>query len=227
MPDLIRFTDLATADTPLSGDEILALVQGGISKQVSITDILAGATGPTLEAGAGIDLDTSTPGTVIIISTEPDAQTLATVIAALAALTFVTIDDESTPLPNSRQLLPGTNMAFDTATPGQLTLNASGGGSAVKMAYATINGDGSIEPGSLNVDGVVLGAFGVYAIDVTSAGFVGMPVGSATWNQLLAGAASGPIIDCTAVSIAGFEVQSTQGDASTFEQAFNFIAFGQ
>ncbi len=41
--------------------------------------------------------------------------------------TFATVASETTSLPNSRQLLAGTNITFNTATPGQLTINAAGG----------------------------------------------------------------------------------------------------
>ncbi len=43
---------------------------------------------------------------------------------------FVTVDDETSSLPNSRQLVAGTNVTFDTTTPGELAINASGGAPA-------------------------------------------------------------------------------------------------
>jgi hypothetical protein len=51
---------------------------------------------------------------------------------------FLTSSDETATLPNSRQLLAGTNVTFDTATPGELTVNAAGGGSSVPT---TVQGD--------------------------------------------------------------------------------------
>lgn len=42
--------------------------------------------------------------------------------------TYVTINGELA-LPNSRQLVAGTNITLDTTTPGQVIINASGGGS--------------------------------------------------------------------------------------------------
>ena len=47
--------------------------------------------------------------------------------AGTADATYVTVDDESADLPNSRQLLAGTNITFDDTTPGERTVNASTG----------------------------------------------------------------------------------------------------
>ena len=60
---------------------------------------------------------------------------------APADATFVTVDDETANLPNSRRLVAGSNITFDTSTPGQLTIHAtgSGGGGAVN---AVIGGTG-------------------------------------------------------------------------------------
>ena len=38
--------------------------------------------------------------------------------------TYITFDDETLNLPNSYQLLPGTNITFDVSVPNQLTINA-------------------------------------------------------------------------------------------------------
>jgi hypothetical protein len=51
---------------------------------------------------------------------------------------FLTSSDETATLPNSRQLLAGTNVTFDTSTPGELTVSAAGGGSTVPT---TVQGD--------------------------------------------------------------------------------------
>ena len=42
---------------------------------------------------------------------------------------YLTDSDESSSLPNSRQLLAGTNIVFDDTVPNQRTINASGLGS--------------------------------------------------------------------------------------------------
>jgi hypothetical protein len=49
--------------------------------------------------------------------------------SAPASATFLTATDESGTLPNSRQLLAGTNVTFDDSVPNERTINASGGGS--------------------------------------------------------------------------------------------------
>jgi hypothetical protein len=45
-----KFTQLPAADTPLVGDEIIAIVQGGVSKQTTVSDVSVGtvSTVPTL-----------------------------------------------------------------------------------------------------------------------------------------------------------------------------------
>lgn len=42
--------------------------------------------------------------------------------------TFITEDDETGTLPNSRQLIAGSNITIDTTTPGEIEISASGGG---------------------------------------------------------------------------------------------------
>lgn len=48
-------------------------------------------------------------------------------IAVLKSRTYLTAVSEVASLPNSRQLLAGTNVAFDDTTPGQRTVNVTGG----------------------------------------------------------------------------------------------------
>jgi hypothetical protein len=48
--------------------------------------------------------------------------------ADLSGLAFLTENDETALAPNSRRLAAGLNVTFDTATPGILTINATGGG---------------------------------------------------------------------------------------------------
>lgn len=50
----------------------------------------------------------------------------------------ITADDETATLPNSRQILGGTNITLDSATPGELTINTTAQGSTVP---ATSQGD--------------------------------------------------------------------------------------
>lgn len=50
----------------------------------------------------------------------------------------ITVTDETATLPNSRALTAGTNVTLSTATPGQIIVSASGGGSTVPT---TVQGD--------------------------------------------------------------------------------------
>lgn len=59
------------------------------------------------------------------------AERVKQAIEALAALpgeTYITVDDESIPLPNSRRLLAGANITFNDVTPNERTISAAGGG---------------------------------------------------------------------------------------------------
>jgi hypothetical protein len=61
--------------------------------------------------------------------------------------TYLTEDDETGDLPNSRRLLAGTNITFDDATPGERTISATGGSGSWIPAV-----DGS-EPPNFITDG--------------------------------------------------------------------------
>src|SRR5690606_40372476 len=50
-----------------------------------------------------------------------------TIPADISGATFLTGSDETSTLSNSRQLVAGSNITFDTSTPGQLEISASGG----------------------------------------------------------------------------------------------------
>lgn len=47
---------------------------------------------------------------------------------SFAAATFLTEDDETAVLPNARRLVAGSNITFDTTTPGELEISSTGGG---------------------------------------------------------------------------------------------------
>lgn len=49
-------------------------------------------------------------------------------VAPLFDATYVTVGEEGTTLSNSRQLVAGTNVTFDVTTPGELRVDATGGG---------------------------------------------------------------------------------------------------
>lgn len=52
-----------------------------------------------------------------------------------ADFTYITTADETSNLPDSSQILAGSNITFDTSTPNQLTINASGGGSSPDAVF--------------------------------------------------------------------------------------------
>jgi hypothetical protein len=56
-------------------------------------------------------------------------------VSEILATSFLTVDNELNDFPNSRQLLPGTNITFDDSVDGERTINATGGsGGMVPMA---------------------------------------------------------------------------------------------
>lgn len=48
-------------------------------------------------------------------------------LSEIFAATFLTVNNETNDFPNSRQLLPGTNITFDDSVDGERTINATGG----------------------------------------------------------------------------------------------------
>lgn len=88
------------------------------------------AIGGILADTATIDLtyDDATPA----ISADLSAATLA-FLAAIEGATFLTESDETATFANSRRLVPGTNITFDTTTPGQFVINSSGSGSVASV----------------------------------------------------------------------------------------------
>lgn len=71
---------------------------------------------------------------------------------------FVTFSDESSTLPNSRRLVNGTNTTVDTSTPGQIKVNASGGGGGVSNPLTSDLDAGNFNiKNGLEVDAVALG----------------------------------------------------------------------
>jgi hypothetical protein len=63
----VKISGLPASTTPLAGTEVLPIVQGGVTKQVSVTNLTAGktvpATGYTLESG-GIITESTTSRTL-------------------------------------------------------------------------------------------------------------------------------------------------------------------
>lgn len=65
-------------------------------------------------------------GLVINLKSDNTAGRPPSSASALKNLTFVTIDNETATLPNSRQLMAGTNITFDDSISGRRTINSSG-----------------------------------------------------------------------------------------------------
>ncbi|HEX7796063.1 MAG TPA: hypothetical protein VF456_16995, partial [Vicinamibacterales bacterium] len=60
----------------------------------------------------------------------PYPEFLPLVGAAPASATYLTVNNETANLPNSRRVLAGTNVTFDDSVAGQRTINASGSSSS-------------------------------------------------------------------------------------------------
>lgn len=77
--------------------------------------------GRVLTAGANITLTDGGAGGALTIAASGGGG------GAPTTATYLTATNETGTLANSRQLLAGTNVTFDDATPGQRTVNATGG----------------------------------------------------------------------------------------------------
>lgn len=82
--------------------------------------------------------------------------------------TYLTVADETGVLPNSRQLLAGTNITFDDSTPGERTVNASGGGGGVILEE---------EITLTNAQILALNSSPISFLPAPSTGFAYIPVG--------------------------------------------------
>jgi hypothetical protein len=82
-----------------------------------------------------------------------------------ADATILTVADETAAYPNSRQLLPGTNITFDDSVAGERTVNASVGGTV--FAAGTFAGDGSSIYTPRNISGVVHDSTGNYTVTLS------------------------------------------------------------
>lgn len=114
-------------------------------------------------------------------------------------------------------------------TTAQEIANLSSGGSLpFKIASGRISADGTLLPGSVNVNGVSgPSGSGVFTVDVTSAGFTNPPAIVATLNDSLAGGATNATIsnrsDSTATALV---IQITKDDAAALTVGFAFTAVG-
>ena len=67
--------------------------------------------------------------------------TINILLGALASLTYITVDDESADLPNSRQLLAGLGITFDDTVANQRTINSN----PTAAGYWTLLTDGNVD----------------------------------------------------------------------------------
>src|SRR5687767_12925467 len=73
-----KFTELPAATTPLAGTEIIAIVQGGVSKQTTVDDLPAGGVGGTVDSvvgGQNIAVDSTDPANPIVSFTSTLTET--------------------------------------------------------------------------------------------------------------------------------------------------------
>lgn len=70
-----------------------------------------------------------------------DLANTPTIPPDISSATFITADDETATLANSLKLVAGSNVTFDTSTPGELKISASGGGGGgtVESVIGTTN----------------------------------------------------------------------------------------
>lgn len=66
-------------------------------------------------------------GLVVNLKSETTVGRPPSSVGGLKNLTYITTGNESTTLPNSRQLLAGTNITFDDSVSGRRTINSTGG----------------------------------------------------------------------------------------------------
>lgn len=88
--------------------------------------------------------------------------------AAPAAATYLTEDDETADLPNSRQLTAGTGITFDDSTPGIREISSSGGGGGWTQLF---NYDGSSLADFTTDSGTWAVTGGVFELTTTGAAF--------------------------------------------------------
>lgn len=155
---LVCFTDGATGTLDAQG--IAEFATGAASGQLvnmentstsSVDTTSALALTVTVEWGAADADNTITLREMVVElfdTVSPDA-------AAPADATYLTENDETADLPNSRRLLPGTNVTFDDTVPGERTVNATGGGggSLSFVTETTLGADATdITVSSLDLD---------------------------------------------------------------------------
>ena len=95
--------------------------------------------------GAWVFIDVPDGAIVYVVDSGTTVQVIGGVPApfdlGFGAATFITADDETATLANSLKLVAGSNVTFDTSTPGELKISASGGGGGgtVESVIGTTN----------------------------------------------------------------------------------------
>lgn len=127
----------ATANTLTgSGTAAMAINAGG-SQPLNITASTLSVTGGGL-FGAPINMSSQKINLLATGTASTDAANVGQIVASTAQI--VTVDNESVTSPNSRQLIAGTNIAFNVTTPNQLVISstAAGGGNVTGPTAPTI-----------------------------------------------------------------------------------------
>lgn len=77
---------------------------------------------------------------ITVDDTDPRNPIVSAVDSAGNTATYLTAADETATLPNSRELLAGTNITFDDVVPGERTINAAGGGGGGTVTSVDVSG---------------------------------------------------------------------------------------
>jgi hypothetical protein len=86
-----KFTELPAATTPLDGTEIIAIVQGGVSKKTTVDDLPAGGGGTvdSIVAGQNVSVDDTDPANPIVsVSLAMGSITVSTSASSTITLPF-------------------------------------------------------------------------------------------------------------------------------------------
>src|SRR5262245_1098004 len=104
----------------------------------------------------------------------------------------------------------------------QAIADLGGGGGATKFAYAKVASDGTIDVAGAGVTGVAKVGTGAYTIDLTAAGFTGIPVMTASPFS-----SSTPVgARVTVSSATAARVDLVDGFGSQADGDFSFIVIG-